>query len=212
MTRKEHGENEGPEPTEGRDTERLRRLHRDLQALRRELRRASWENHERINPFVEDLTDWKEKGRFVGGRDVTIYDSTTVVGEVDIGDHTWVGPFCSLDGTGGLTIGSYCSISAGTHVQTHDTVRWALSGGEADYEYDPVEIGDCCFIGVNCVITRGVTIGDRCLVGAGAVVNRDVSAGTIVAGVPARPIGKVAVGEDGEVNLTFHEDRAPDDR
>ena len=64
-------------------------------------------------PFTEDITDWK-KGKFLfGGENITIYDSSTVAGEVKVGDNTWIGPYTALDGTGGLTIGNNCSISSG---------------------------------------------------------------------------------------------------
>ena len=38
----------------------------------------------------------------------------------------------------------------------------------------------------------GVTVGEDAIVAAGAVVTQDVAAGTVVAGVPARPIGTTA--------------------
>jgi acetyltransferase-like isoleucine patch superfamily enzyme len=168
-------------------------LWRRLVELRSALRGRTWDEYHRVNPFTEDLFEWKEKGVFLGGRDITIYDSTTVVGDIAIGDHSWIGPFCSLDGTGGLTIGGHCAISAGVHLQTHDVVRWALSGGEAPYEYAPVAIGDCCFLGVNSVVTKGVTVGDHSVIAAGAVVTRDVTPYTVVAGVPAKRVGRVEI-------------------
>src|SRR5207302_3955069 len=104
----------------------------DLIALHRELRAETMRRYRRINPFYEDLFDWKERGAFWLGEDkgVTIYNSTSVVGDVKIGEHTWIGPFCSLDGNGGLSIGAFCSISLGCQLLTHDTVKWALSGGK----------------------------------------------------------------------------------
>lgn len=176
----------------------LEELWRRLVQLRGALREHTWREYRRSNPFAEDLFDWKEKGEFVGGVDVTVYDSTTVVGDVTVGDHTWIGPFCSLDGTGGLVIGSHCAISAGVHLQTHDVLRWALSGGTHPYEYAPVSIGDCCFVGVNSVVTKGVTIGDHSVVAAGAVVVDDVPPYSIAAGVPAKRVGAVDM-RDGEI-------------
>ena len=164
----------------------LRRLWEQLIRLRGALRDETWRRFSRVNPSYEDLFDWKEKGAFVRGENVTMYDSTTVVGNVTIGDNTWIGPFCSLDGTGGLTIGSYCSISAGTHIQTHDTVRYAVSGGRAPYDYAPVTIGDCCFLGVNTVVLKGVNVGAHSVVAAGAVITANVEPYSIAAGVPAR--------------------------
>ena len=169
----------------------LERLWAQLRELHEQLRRHTWAVYGRVNPFVEDLFSWKEKGEFVGGTNVTIYDSTTVVGDVRIGDHTWIGPFCSLDGTGGLSIGSYCSVAAGTHIQTHDTWRWAVSAGRLGYEYAPVTIEDRCFVGAGCVITKGVTIGEGSVVAAGAVVMEDVPPGSVTAGVPGRLVGRV---------------------
>ena len=158
-----------------------------------------------MNPFYEDLADWAERGAAWTGdhRGVTLYESTTVAGDVEIGEHTWIGPFCSLDGTGGLTIGSHCDISAGCHILTHDTVGRALSGGRAEPERSPTAIGDCCFLGTNVTVMRGVTIGDCCLVGAGAVVTADVPPNTIVAGVPARRAGTVVVDDAGQVELRW---------
>jgi acetyltransferase-like isoleucine patch superfamily enzyme len=186
------------------DEERLKRLHADLRALQERLRAETLSEYRRMNPFAEDLADWKERGRAwtKDDRGVTIYDSTSVVGEVEIGEGTWIGPYCSLDGTGGLTIGHHCSISSGCELVSHDTVRWALSGGTEDYEYAPTRVGDRCFLGSRVVITKGVTVGDRCVIAAGAVVTDDVPDLTIVAGVPARPIGTVRI-EDGVISLDY---------
>jgi acetyltransferase-like isoleucine patch superfamily enzyme len=188
--------------SDGRD---LDRLHDDLRALHARLREQTLERHGRMNPFTEDLFDWRERGQAWtrDDRGVTIYGSTTVAGEVEIGEHTWVGPYCSLDGTGGLTIGHHCSIALGAQLLTHDTARWALSGGTAEYEYAPTRIGDCCFVGTLAVVTKGVTVGPHSLVAAGAVVAADVDPYSIVAGVPARRIGSVELGDGGDVRLVY---------
>lgn len=171
-------------------------LLQELNILKSELQEYTWKTYGRVNPFNEDLADdWKAKGA-KWGTNITVYDSTTILGEITIGDNTWIGPFCSIDGTGNLSIGSHCSISAGTHIQTHDTVKWALSGGKHPYEYRSVTIGNNCFIGVNSVITAGVNIGNHCVIGAGAVVTKSIPDYSIAVGVPAKIVGKVMIEGD----------------
>jgi len=186
----------------------LELLWQQLVKLNYKLREYTSSKYNRVNPFMENLFDWKEKGEYFGGKNVSIYDSTTVVGDVKIGDYTWIGPFCSLDGTAGLVIGSYCSISLGCQLLTHDTVRWAVSGGKADHEYAPTKIGNCCFLGSYAVITKGVTIGDHCIIGAGAVVIKDVPDFSIVGGVPARLLGTVNIKGTGEIALQYKKNEA----
>ncbi len=190
------------------DTEELQLLVA-MRSLGKKMRDRTKKKFNRINPFYEDVFPWKERGEFqTGYENVTIYNSTTVSGNVTIGDYTWIGPFCSLDGSDvGLKIGSFCSISASCHLLTHDTVRWALSKGKSQYEYTPTKIGDGCFIGVGSIITKGVTLGDSCLVGAGSVVTKSFPMQTILAGVPARKIGKVIL-EEGQVNFIYDDQRS----
>ena len=101
-----------------------------------------------------------------------------------------------MDGNGGLKIGKNCSISAGVQILTHDTVKWALSGGKCSYEYDSTSIGDCCFLGSHAVITKGVKIGKHSIVAAGAVVTKCFDDYSVVAGIPAKKIGFVKVDAD----------------
>jgi acetyltransferase-like isoleucine patch superfamily enzyme len=117
-----------------------------------------------------------------------------IIGQPEIGEGTWIGAFTVVDGSGGLRIGRGCDISCGVHIYTHSTVRRCVSGRAYDsIDRQPVLIGDHVFIGANAVVMMGVTIGDRSVVAAGAVVSADVPEGTIVGGVPARPIGRVEV-------------------
>jgi acetyltransferase-like isoleucine patch superfamily enzyme len=185
--------------------EDLSKLHKGLVLLHDRLRNKSRSKYNRVNPFVEDLFDWKERGDYWSGRgkNVTIYNTTTIIGDVTIGANTWIGPYCALDGSAGLAIGEYCSISSGAQIITHDTALWALSGGKVERQLAPVRIGNRCFIGSHAIITKGVSVGDNCLVGAGAVVTRDIPAFSIAAGVPAKIIGKVTASQDGRISLEY---------
>ena len=64
-------------------------------------------------------------------------------------EGTWVGPFCLLDGSGGLVIGRGCDLAAGVQVYTHSTARTLRHGPAVDIERRPVTIGDRTFIGAN---------------------------------------------------------------
>ena len=115
-----------------------------------------------------------------------------VVGEPVVGAGTWIGAFTVIDGSGGLTIGAGCDISSGAQIYTHSSARRCVSGRRfAEVERAPVVIGDRVFIGAGAVVNMGVTIGDEAVIAAGAVVTSDVAARAIVAGVPARVVGRV---------------------
>ncbi len=180
---------------------KMRELFLDLYKKLRDSMRKNWK---RDLPFDEMVFDRWERAKSLGfGEGSSIYHNSYVYGDVTVGRNTWVGPFTLLDGSGGLTIGDYCSISAGVHIYTHDTVKWAVSGGKAEYERAPVNIGNCCHIGGQTVIAKGVTIGDHCVIGACSFVNKDVPSCTIAVGVPSRPVGTVKVGEEGIVKIVY---------
>lgn len=131
---------------------------------------AKWN---RSLPFGDYVSDRWEKANSLGfGEGSSIYDSSLIIGDVKVGCHVWIGPFTVLDGSGGLEIGDFCSISAGVQIYTHDSVDWALSGGELPYSLAPTKIGNRCFIGPNVIIAKGVSIGDECIIGANSFVNK----------------------------------------
>ena len=101
-----------------------------LRALYEQLRADMRERWRRDLPLEELLFDRWERARSLGfGEGSSIYHSSYVYGDVRVGSDTWIGPFTLLDGTGGLTIGDNCSISTGVQIYSHDTVKWAVSGG-----------------------------------------------------------------------------------
>jgi acetyltransferase-like isoleucine patch superfamily enzyme len=171
--------------------------------------RAKWS---RDLPLDEVLFDRWERARALRfGPGASIYENSYVYGDVTVGQNTWIGPLTILDGSGGLSIGSYCSISSGVQIYTHDTVKWALTAGSAAAERKPVSIGDCCYVGSQTVISKGVTIGDHCVIGACSFVNRDLAPFSVAFGVPCRRAGTVRLDESGEVEIVWDDSEVRDE-
>ena len=59
----------------------------------------------------------------------------------------------------------------------------------------PVKIEDSAWIGARSIILKGVTVGQGAIVAAGSVVTKSVAPFVIVAGNPAREVGKINRGE-----------------
>ena len=160
-----------------------------LKRLYRIKRSTMMRQYHRVLPSYELLNDRWEKANYLGyGEGTSIYDSATVFGEVAVGKNTWIGPFTILDGSGRLSIGNNCSISTGVQLYSHDSVKWAVSGGTEKYEYAATEIGNNCYIGPNSIVAKGVKLGNGCIVGANSFVNKSFPDGSKVAGNPARII------------------------
>ncbi len=113
-------------------------------------------------------------------------------GSIQFGHRCWIGPFCYLDGNGGLQVGD--DVMIGPHVCVYtanhrfdDPCRTIVSQG---LRFARVVIGDDVWIGSQATILAGVKVGDGAVIAAGAVVTADIEPYTVVAGVPARPIKK----------------------
>lgn len=157
--------------------------------------------HQRSLPFNETIIDRWERAKKLGfGEETSIYDSSLVFGNVTVGKNGWIGPFTIIDGSGGLSIGDYCTISVGTHIYTHDNVKQTLGSGKFPIEREPVSIGNNVYIGPNVIITKGISIGNYCVIAANSFINKNIPDNSIVMGQPGKVVGMVSIGD----TITFN--------
>ena len=115
----------------------------------------------------------------------------TILQTNDKGDIS-IGNNC---GFSGVSIVSSIGVTVGNNVMCGANV---MIGDRNDHEDKypqfppaPINIGDNVWIGMNCVIMKGVTIGNGAIIGANSIVTKDIPAGVIAAGNPCRIIKTV---------------------
>jgi len=94
---------------------------------------------------------------------------------------------CALRVTIGarVTVGANCVITDTDFHPLDPALRYQRPDDGATA---PVTIADDVFVGMHCLILKGVTIGRGSVIGAGSVVTRDVPPGVVAAGNPARVV------------------------
>lgn len=157
----------------------------------------------RLPSLPDILIDRWERAALLGfGTGSNIYDNALVIGDVKVGKECWIGPNTILDGSGGLEIGDYCTISSGCHIYSHDNIKQTLSSKRLPIEREGVKIENNVYIAPNSIIAKGVTIGHHSVIGTGSFINKSVPPQTIVVGQPAKAIGKIEIKED-EINFIY---------
>ena len=165
----------------------LIRLHAQLGNLWSHLQAETHQQFARHVSFTDLVVDrWTRARQYGFGDGSSCYDNVLVLGDVDVGEQTWIGPNVVLDGSGGLVIGNFCSISAGAQIYSHTSLEWSTSLGSAPIAREATCIGSGVYIGPGAVIEMGVTIGDRAIIGAMTLVRTDVPPGARCFGIPGR--------------------------
>ncbi len=124
------------------------------------------------------------------GRNVHVgFGSYFLYRDVALGDHVLIGAYNIVhhcDFGSWVMTAERCTFLSGPHYHQYarTDLPMALQGGRLRR----IRIGDDCWIGAHAIVMADVAGGS--IVGAGAVVTRAVDPGTIVAGVPAEPIGR----------------------
>jgi acetyltransferase-like isoleucine patch superfamily enzyme len=109
-----------------------------------------------------------------------------------MGDYCSIDPHALIEGRDTIRLGSnvrFATCAVFCHDGSVNMINRAY-GLNLD-KYGKIDIRDNVFIGYQSVILPGVTIGPNAIVSAGSVVRSDIAEGDIVAGIPAKPVGRV---------------------
>lgn len=82
-----------------------------------------------------------------------------------------------------IVIGDNVTVGADSQIGDSDGHNDILGTQDAS-----VFIGNNVFIGMHCMIMKGVTIGDNSIIAAGSIVTKDIPANCIAGGVPCKVI------------------------
>jgi acetyltransferase-like isoleucine patch superfamily enzyme len=113
-----------------------------------------------------------------------------------------------------IEIGNHVTITQNVNFSTHDGAVWVFRNQFPEIElFGRIKIGTNVFIGMNSTILFNTEIGDNSIVAAGSVVKGKFQSNSIIAGVPAKCIGKV---EDyflkNENSFTHFKNLSPSDK
>lgn len=109
-----------------------------------------------------------------------------------------IGNNCNINGTvihcnELVKIGNNCMFGPGTVICDNDSHRIAKDPVERRKRAvsKPIILEDNVWIGMNCLILKGVTIGENSIVAAGSVVVNNVPSNSVAGGNPARVLKEI---------------------
>ena len=89
-----------------------------LNKLLSEEREKLKSEYNRVLPTNELLFNRFDKAKYLNfGENTSVYDSSIIMGDVEVGDNVWIGPYTLLEGLNGkLKIGNFVSIDTGVTI------------------------------------------------------------------------------------------------
>ena len=148
-----------------------------------------------VNAFVFPLLGREMRARILRlfgaktGIHVLVYRSARIFApwNLEVGSEVCLGPRVEIYNKGKITIGSGVVISQDVYLctATHDYTSPTFT-----LKISPIVIGNDCWVAAKATVLPGIAIGEGVVVGACSVVTKDVPSWTIIAGNPARTIGK----------------------
>jgi acetyltransferase-like isoleucine patch superfamily enzyme len=125
---------------------------------------------------------------------VGLMTNVTSAKRLTIGNHVYIGKFCTITGSGAIGDGVLIANGVGVGVERPGALRdtWPISKGAAFIEEagGQIDIGCDVWIGFGSVLLSGVSIGRGAVVSAGSVVMDNVAPYDIVRGNPAKCVGR----------------------
>lgn len=102
--------------------------------------------------------------------------------KVTVGDNVLFNNYCSLNAGCEINIGDNCWFGEGTRFYDHNH-KYKLRNipiHEQGYTMGPINIGNNCWVGSNCIILQNVTIGENSVIGANNLIYKSVPPNSIV--------------------------------